>query len=231
MISPKKVLTTTVGLKYVMALSGLFLILFMLLHLLGNLQLLIPGVTGVEMFNSYAANFKKLGPLFFILEWGLFTLFLVHALVGWLLWLKSQKARNSRYAVVESKGGDSRWNISSRHMMLLGGVLLGFVVIHVLHFRFHVFGAPEKMILHGVEVENLHLLVVSAFQNPFWVVLYTGVMLFLGFHVRHGFWSMFQSIGAMPTPYSNVLYVVGTVLAALLALGFVILPTYLFIIY
>jgi succinate dehydrogenase / fumarate reductase cytochrome b subunit len=226
MIPLKHVVASTVGRKFIVALSGMALALFVIVHLLGNLQLLIPDP---EPFNRYAADLRKLGPLLYTAELGLLALILLHTVIGVVLWKVSDDARETRYALAETKGGDSRWNLSSGHMLLLGVVLLVFIVVHVLQFRFQVFADhPYKTMLDGREVTDLHALVMDTFRCPLWVAFYMGTMFFLGFHLRHGLWSMFQSLGAMPTAYSNLIYVAGAVVAFLLALGFFILPLYLY---
>jgi len=234
MIPLKQVAASTVGRKFVMALSGVFLVLFILLHLAGNLQLLVPGTAGAELFNHYAAKFKSLGPFFYVAEIGIFALFLLHAVLGYVLWRKSADARQMDYAVAETKGGDSRWNLSSTHMMLLGVVLLVFVVVHVLQFRYEwsplmPSAKQYQTVLDGKTVVDLHAIVVDTFRNPWWVLFYVGTMVFLGLHVRHGIWSMFQSLGVMPKLYSRCIYVTGGVVAVLLAVGFLVLPIYLYL--
>jgi succinate dehydrogenase / fumarate reductase cytochrome b subunit len=229
MIPLRKVLASTVGRKIVMALSGMALVLFVMLHLAGNLQLLLPDP---EAFNRYAANFKKLGPLFYVAEWGLFGLIALHVILGGVLYAKSHRARDAGYAIAETKGGDSRWNASSGWMLFWGGLLLVFIVVHVAQFRFEAFvpdGVDYRTTLDGAAVQDLHALVLDTFTSGWWVAFYVGAMLCLGIHLRHGLWSMFQSIGAMPARYSAPAYVAAAAVAALLALGFLILPLILYL--
>jgi succinate dehydrogenase / fumarate reductase cytochrome b subunit len=230
MIPINKVFASTVGRKFIMSLTGLGLGFFIVGHLVGNLQLLIPGG---EMFNLYAHKLNSLGPLLLVIELGLAAVVLLHAVVGIVLWKTSADARDAGYALAQSKGGESRWNLSSRHMLVLGLGLLVFIVIHVAQFKYWAFHTGEVFTttIDGEEVHDLYRLVYTTFQNPAWVAFYMAVMVFLGFHLRHGIWSMLQSIGAMPTVYSNLLYVASAVIGTALALGFFILPIYLYIIH
>jgi succinate dehydrogenase / fumarate reductase cytochrome b subunit len=232
MIPLKQVLTSTVGRKFAMALTGAGLVVFVILHLLGNLQFFS---TNPDPINAYGAKFKELGPLFYVIEWGLFGAIALHVALGAMLWKKSNDARDSRYAVAETKGGNSRWNLSSGHMLALGVVLGIFIVIHVLQFRYQFFarlaGREYVTMLDGKQVDDLHRLVGDTFQSWGWVFFYMGVMVFLGFHLRHGIWSMFQSLGAMPAAYSNLIHAAAAVVAVLLAAGFLLLPLYIKIVY
>jgi succinate dehydrogenase / fumarate reductase cytochrome b subunit len=211
-----------------MALTGIGLVVFVILHLLGNLQFLS---SNPDLINGYGAKFKELGVLYYAIEVGLFGVIVLHAVLGAMLWMKSNDARDARYVVSESKGGDSRWNFSSGHMLALGVVLGVFVVIHVLQFRFQLFahlaGREYVTTLDGKEVDDLYRLVSDTFQNVGWVIFYTAVMVFLGLHLRHGIWSMLQSLGTMPKAYSAMIYTAAAVVAALLAVGFLFLPLYI----
>lgn len=227
MLNWKKAFTSTVGQKYIMALTGLALVLFLIAHLAGNLQLLQPSG---ELFNKYSHHLVNLGYLLYAIEVGLLLLVLVHAFIGINLARISREARPARYVMEASKGGDSRANVSSRHMVLLGLGILIFIVIHVWQFRFGP-GMDEGYVvtIHGEQARDLHRLVIEAFANPAWVIFYCGMMFFVGFHARHGVWSMFQSVGAMPGGISKTFYAVGAVFAALIALGFFLLPIWIFI--
>jgi succinate dehydrogenase / fumarate reductase cytochrome b subunit len=113
-------------------------------------------------------------------------------------------------------------------MMLLGLAIGCFVIVHVLQFRYQVFAAhPYKTILDGKQEDDLYRLVADAFKNPLWVAFYVGVMALLGLHLRHGLWSMFQSVGLMPRLWSSLIYLAAAAAATVLALAFLCLPLYL----
>ena len=124
-------------------------------------------------------------------------MFLLHAGSAISVWRDNQAARDTRYAVSKSKGAASKQTIASRTMIITGLVLLAFLFLHLWQFRFGPTTPAYQTTLpgHAGEVWNLHLIVVETFKNPIWTALYVAVMILLGFHLRHGFWSAFQSIG------------------------------------
>jgi succinate dehydrogenase / fumarate reductase cytochrome b subunit len=220
-------LRSTVTKKYVMAISGLALTGFVVMHLIGNLQLLIPGGA---MFNAYAHHLESLGKLLWVIEAGLVAVFLVHIAFAIMTNRDSAKARPVDYAVTATKGGDSKNNLSSRNMLLLGVFIAAFAIFHVWHFKF---GAMYETVLNPLHPEeksrDLYKLVVEEFKKIHIVALYVGAMFFLLFHLRHGIWSAFQSIGAMPRKWSTPLYGILAILAVLLALGFMLLPIIIYL--
>lgn len=223
MVVKKRMLTSTVTRKFIMALTGLALVGFVILHLLGNLQLLLPD--GGKAFNIYAHKLITLGPLLWGAEVGLLAVILGHVVYGVWVTLTSKAARGDvDYAAEASKEGESHRNFSSLMMWLWGIVLLVFIVFHVIHFKF---GAYYETSINGETVRDLYRLVVEEFKKPHIVIIYLIAMVMLGLHLRHGIWSAFQSIGLMPKPYAGLLYIIFAVLAVAIALGFFILPVWL----
>ena len=223
MLPLSKLLTSSIFKKYLMGASGLALLGFVCVHLVGNLTLLLPD--GM-VFNSYAHHLESMGPLLYLAELGLIGIFLLHILMGVVVWLSAKRARPVGYSMEVTKGGNSKSNLSSRNMLLLGVVIFVFVILHLWHFKY---GAHYETDLHGVTVRDLHKLVAEEFQKPWWVLIYVGFMVFLGFHLRHGVWSAIQSLGVMPKRYLNVIYILGSIVGVLLALGFLLLPIWLYI--
>lgn len=215
---------STVGRKYVMGLSGLALVAFVIVHLAGNLTLFF----GPEAFNSYVLKLESLGPLIRLAELGLLAVFVFHIIFAFSVTAQNRAARKSRYAVKGNAGYPSRKSLASQSMIYTGVVLLLFLVAHVWMFRFQTRINPEHVLIHGSEVINLYKPVVQAFKNPLIVVFYTAVMLLLGLHIRHGFWSAFQSLGAWHPRYTPVIYALGVLLAIVLALGFLVLPSWVY---
>jgi succinate dehydrogenase / fumarate reductase cytochrome b subunit len=225
MIPLQKALSSPVGKKLVMGLSGLAITIFVIIHLAGNLSLYrADGTT----FNLYAHTLESYGLLLTLAEIGLLGTFLVHIFMAFSLTKTNYGARPVGYKNARSKGGPTLSNLSSRNMIITGVVLLGFLVLHVWQFRFN-FGQPAQHVTtsSGVEVDDLYNVVHQTFANPLYVVIYVGAMLFLGFHLRHGFWSAFQSLGAMNTRLTKPIYVLGVGLATLLALGFLLIPIWI----
>ena len=228
MLPLKRALSSPIGRKFVMSISGIALVLFVIVHLLGNLTLYIPD--GGESFNRYAAGFEALGPMLYVMELGLLAVILLHAFWGISTWLRNRRARPERYAKsIATKGGGSNLNIASRNMAITGSFLFFFLIIHVWHFRVRKETVGEKTTVNGQEATDLYALVVGSFENPAWVFFYTVSMVVLAFHLRHGFWSALQSLGAMKPRWSKQIYAFGLIFAILLALGFLGMPIYLFL--
>ncbi len=219
MISPRKALSSSVGRKYLMALSGLGLVAFAIVHLAGNL--LLYKKDGA-LFNAYDAKLQSFGPLLTIAELGLLAVFILHIVTAIDIKIKNNKARPIQYSMIETKGGPSRNNISSRHMIITGSILLAFLIWHLWQFRFAGAATNPQM------KENLYEIVLVTFRNPVYVALYMAVMIMLGLHLRHGFWSAFQSAGAMNPKIDRPLKILGYVIAILLALGFLGIPIWLY---
>lgn len=254
MNSIAKFFTSSPGKKYLMSLTGLGLFVFLIGHLLGNLQLLIPSD---YYFNKYAYHLESLKPLVILAEIGLLILIGIHIVVSLACAYGARQARPDDYkAPQRTKGGESHMNLSSTNMLILGIFVLIFIVVHVWQFKYgpgrnegysyslskrarveavqaHTPGkVAEAAAAKSAEVEedvrDLYLLVVRTFAKPGWMLAYVGFMLFLGFHLRHGVWSAFQSLGAMPGKFSKSLYFGGAIFGALIAVGFLILPVWIF---
>lgn len=216
-------LTSQVGRKILTGITGILLALFIVAHLVGNLQLLL---TDSAPFNRYGAKLHSLGILLYTVEIGLAIVILLHAHIGVTIALRKRKARRQGYAVYQSKGDPSRQTTASRTMIITGIVLLIFMVVHLVQFRF---GPRVMAVVDGQEVHDLHLLVRQLFSNIWWVIAYSGVMVLLGFHLRHGIWSALQSLGAMKPRFSRSMFGIALLLGILLAVGFLILPIVIYL--
>lgn len=221
----KEALNSPVGRKFVMSISGIALVLFVIVHLLGNLTLYIPD--GGETFNQYAAGFEAMGPMLYVIELGLLAVIVLHISYGIITAIKNRKARPEPYdESVESKGGPSNLSLASKNMIVSGVALGFFLIVHVWHFRIRKMFVGEKAEETGHT--DLYAMVHDAFSDPFWVAFYVGAMVFLGFHLRHGFWSAMQSLGAMKPEWSKAIYALGFFVAVVLAVGFLGIPLYIY---
>lgn len=221
-----KAFNSTVGRKLVMGISGLGLVLFVVVHLVENLLLYM----GPEGYNGYVETLHGFGAVLIAAEVGLALLIVLHAVLAIRITKTNHDARgHQRYAVSRTKGDPSRSNIASRNMIWTGLLLLGFLVLHIWQFRFGP-GMPEGYVAQVAShpARDLYRLVVETFHNPIYVGIYVAVMLFLGLHVRHGFWSAFQSLGTMTPQLSKPLYCVGFLLGAALAIGFLMIPLWFY---
>lgn len=217
-------LKSTVGRKVVMAVSGIFLMLFLIVHLAGNLTLFVSA----DLFNSYAHHLESLGPLLYVAEAGLLAIFLFHVVTAFQVHAEKKRARPDAYAVTASKGGPSKMTVASKSMIYTGLILLVFIPAHIWMFKFNKGEEIPKTELHGAEVKDLYQVVETAFTNPAIAFGYTAVMLLLGLHLRHGFWSSLQSLGALCPRGAGAIYAGGFVFALLVAGGFLVLPLYMF---
>lgn len=226
MIPLKKALTSSMGKKYVMAVTGLSLVGFMVTHLAANLTLYWPDPA---VFNLYPQKLGQLGSLLVVAELALAGLFAVHAAMAIWLYVDKRRARGHYETEPTSKGGNSRFNVASLGMTVTGLFLLVFVVLHVIHFRFGPSIAEGYVtMIDGEPARDLYRLVADEFKNPVIAGLYVVSMLFLGLHVRHGFWSAFQSLGAMKPEWSNKIYAAAAGIAFLFTIGFLFIPIWFY---
>lgn len=213
---------SSIGRKYLMALSGLFLCTFLVVHLLGNLQL-FQNDNGVA-FNLYTAFMVK-NPLIKIIAYVNYALILLHVIDGFYLTSQNRKARPQRYAMVDQSKSSS-W--SSRNMALLGTIILVFLVIHMKSFWFEMkFGSMPVTSIDGEEYKDMYSVVVAAFEQPWYAALYVISMFAIGFHLYHGFESGFQSLGIRHHRYTPIIKNIGTfVFAILIPALFAAMPVY-----
>ncbi|HEY8241229.1 MAG TPA: succinate dehydrogenase cytochrome b subunit [Kiritimatiellia bacterium] len=216
---------SSVGRKLVNGVTGLALIGFIIVHLGGNLTMFVSA----DLFNTYAHHLEGLGPLLWLAEIILVAFFLFHIVSGVSVWLDKRRARPEPYAVVGTKGGPSRSSMASRSMILTGAVLAVFVPIHVWMFKYNGGQAFHYYDLHGKQVKDLFAVVETAFHDVRIAGLYVLVMVLLGVHLRHGFWSVVQTLGAMKPKWSGPIYAAGLIFALLIAGGFIGLPVWIYL--
>lgn len=216
-------LTSSIGKKVIMSLSGLFLIAFLCVHLTLNLFLIFDN-SGV-LFN-HGAYFMATNPAIKIMEPILAIGFLVHIIWATVLTLQNRKARPIGYAQ-SNQSCNATW--ASRNMYILGGLVLIFLIIHLYNFWWNikVTGDLEAVVIDGVEMENTYLLVSGLFKASIvYCLLYLLGAIFLGLHLTHGFWSAFQSIGFSNNIWRKRLECLGYIFAVIIAVGFSIIPLY-----
>ena len=207
-----------------MALSGLFLVTFLIAHLSGNLQLLFND--GGKAFNVYA-KFMTTFPLVKVVSYLLYLSIILHAIDGLYLAYKNKQARPVDYAVSKAEK-NSTWY--SRSMALLGSAILFFLVIHLYKFWFQMhWGDVPVVIYEGEEYKDLYSLVFSAYKNPVWVAFYVLSMIPLAYHLLHGFQSGFQTLGINHSSYTPIIKVVGILISVVIPIGFAIIPVFIFL--
>jgi len=210
-----------------MSLTGLFLIVFLLVHLLGNLQLLAND--GGESFNLYA-KFMTSNPLIKTISYGLYAFILLHAALGLFIWSKNRAARGSdAYAVKVTRAVNTNGNIA-KNMGWLGTIILVFILLHMYQFWLQMkMGTVPMANYAGQEVKDLYALVITAFSDPVYVVIYVISMFVIALHLWHGFQSSFQTLGINHEKYTPAIQFLGKVYSILIPLGFAIIPIYIFL--
>jgi succinate dehydrogenase / fumarate reductase cytochrome b subunit len=216
-----KFLSSSLGKKLIMALTGLFLIVFLVVHLLGNLQLLHDD--GGQAFNVYA-RFMTTNPVIKTVSYLLYTFILVHVVYAILLTRQNRLARGGSYAISNKSSG---W--ASRNMGILGTLIFIFLVIHMRQFwaEMHWGGIPV-VTYDGEEYKDLYSIVAFAFESPLYVGLYTICMIALAFHLWHGFSSAFQTLGLNHLKYNGVIEFVGRAFAIIVPAAYAWIPVNMF---
>ena len=216
-------LTSSLGQKVVMSLTGIFLLLFLIVHLVGNLQLLAHD--DGKSFNLYT-YFMTHNPVIKIISYLLYTFILIHSIQGISIWLNNRKAAGGmkRYAVNSTETS----NFAARNMAWLGILIFIFLFIHLKDFWYIMkFTDQLAMVTYDGQdhpVKNLYTMVAVEFKEMWAIIIYTLGMIALAFHLWHGFSSSFQTLGVNHPKYTPVIKAVGIVYAVIVPIGFAIIP-------
>jgi succinate dehydrogenase / fumarate reductase cytochrome b subunit len=207
----KSPFSSSTGTKLLIALTGLLLFAFLIFHLAGNLLVF----AGENTFNTYATVLGGNALFVTALELVLLAIFVTHIYKAVRNYGANRAARPVPYHKKERAGDPSRKSVASSTMIVTGTILLLFVVLHLKHFKFG--GAHEHPRgLYGLEMDT--------FSNPLMVIFYIVSLVIIGFHLFHGFWSAFQSLGLGNSRYTPRLVLLSKVLAVIIAGGFIIIP-------
>jgi succinate dehydrogenase / fumarate reductase cytochrome b subunit len=215
----RRVFSSTVGTKLLIGVTGLLLFLYLILHLVGNLLVF----AGQDTFNAYSHALIS-NPLVVPVEIGLLIIFLLHVYKTVRNYLRNQAARPIGYEQKAWADYKSRKTISSSTMIWTGLVTLLFVLIHLVQFKYGAFyeiGDPPIRDLYRTEVE--------VFSSPVWVAIYVVSVILVGFHLRHGIWSAFQSLGMNHPTYTRRITAWATVIAIIIGGGFAIIPVWVYL--
>src|SRR6056300_1018580 len=216
--------------KVVIAITGLSLFLFLIVHLAGNITIFTGNPPGQD-FNAYAHFLESFGILFTVAELGLLAFFLIHISSALYTNNENYKSRNNKYAVSNFAGGNSKKTYASTSMLITGVVVMAFLIWHVLQFRL---GSYYETIYPGVNggepVRDLYRLITEEFSNIWVVIGYTISLLLLSLHLGHGFWSSFQSLGIYGKNFTRITYSISYLLGTIISVGFLIIPIYIFFI-
>jgi len=206
-------LSSSVGTKILVALTGLGFAAFLVEHLVANLMVL----TDAHGYNAYAHSLLT-HPLIYVAEAGLVLLFGVHAFKAVAVTLRNRAARGSAYEMKKRAGRNSRKSLASTTMIVTGLWLLLFIVIHLMTFKFGPFyETPDGM-------RDLSRLVHEVYREPFHVAFYILSMIVVGLHLSWGLSSAFQSMGLEHPRYNALIRGAGWTIAAAMAAGFALIP-------
>ncbi len=208
---------SSVGRKIIVALTGIVLILFIIGHLLGNLQIFL----GPDWINSYAEHLRELGPLLWAIRVFLIVTVTIHIYATIRLAIENRRARPNRYV----KRDYVKATVASRYMVLSGLVILVFLIYHIAHFTVRVtdprFALLRKDPLNHYDVFSM---MVYGFQNIYVSAFYVLGMFLLALHLSHGSSSFFQSLGFNDQKMAPRLARGGRVFAWLIFIGYTSIP-------
>ena len=204
-------LSSSIGKKLVVSLTGILLMLFLIIHLAGNLTLFF----GHEAFNSYAGNLEVIKPLVRVIEVLLALVFIFHIFNGVRLWYANKKAKPVKYAV---NGSAKNTDIFARTTFVTGSIIFIFLWIHLQTIWY-----PYNV--NGGEMD-LYAKVTGWFSIWWYSIVYIFAIFLLGFHLTHGFQSAFQTLGLNHKKYFPLIEKIGTWYAWIITIGFISIPVY-----
>ncbi|MBN1598180.1 MAG: succinate dehydrogenase cytochrome b subunit [Bacteroidales bacterium] len=212
------IFSSSVGKKFLMSFAGLFLVVFLVVHLSINLLVLKESP---EAFNK-AAHFMSTNPVIRIMEIVLFGGFLIHMIYGVIVSIQNMIARPINY----KKTNNSQTSYFSKYMFHTAVVITIFLVLHLLDFyiRAKYIGGVEDVYYEGIKHHDLAALVIARFHIQWVVIVYVIALLILGFHLHHGFQSAFQTLGLNHPVYTPVIKAAGLIYTILITLGFICIP-------
>jgi len=224
-MSNSALIQSSLAKKYWMAATGLFLCLFLVGHLAGNLQLLISGEKGLLGFNEYA-KFMTSNPAVKILSYLTYISILFHAIDGIVLTVQNRRARPKNYAY-SKPSANSLW--TSRNMGILGTLILIFIILHMRQFWYVMHWGPVGV--DSVGNKDLYTVTITAFTDGTFGLIYTIgyviAMIALALHLSHGFQAAFQSLGLRTDKLKKAIFTAGYIFAILIPLLFAIIPVYI----
>lgn len=212
------IFSSSIGKKLVMSLAGLFLIVFLLVHLVINLLVLLDSPVPFNL----AAHFMGTNILIKVMEIALFGGFLLHMIYACIVSIQNWIARPRGY----KKENYSQTSVFSKYMVHTAVVLTIFLVLHLLDFyvKAKFYGEIGIVNYNGKEIHDLASLVIARFQIRWVVWIYIIALLGLGFHLHHGFQSAFQTLGINHPVYTPLIKTAGFIYTVLITLGFMSIP-------
>ncbi len=215
--------TSSVGKKFIMSLAGLFLIVFLLVHLGINLLLLAPNT---DNFNV-AAHFMSTNWVIKVFEVILFLVFIIHIIYGIVIQIGNWMARPIRY---KKENLTSQTSFFSKYMIHTAIVIFIFLVIHLADFWFESRFTSElsTVVINNKEYHDMAAHVIEEFSNGGYVIFYVVCFIILAFHLNHAFQSAFQTLGINHNKYTPVIKFLGTLYSILVPLGFALIAVIIY---
>ncbi|HVK59964.1 MAG TPA: succinate dehydrogenase cytochrome b subunit [Bdellovibrionales bacterium] len=212
--------SSAIGRKQIMGVTGLAWSLFVLSHMAGNLLIFV----GPDAYNKYSHAIIT-NPLLYVAEGGLVLTILLHIYNGLRLTFENRAARPTKYAMPTN--GEKKARFQSKFMAFHGTLILVFLIYHLITFKY---GTHYTTVVDGVEMRDLHRLIMEVFQSPIYVIWYVVCLIGLGLHLSHGFYSSFASLGIFHPRLNPWLSKFGYAYAAIVAAGFIAQPLYVFVV-
>lgn len=212
---------STIGRKQVMAVAGLALCGFVLMHAAGNMLIFVSP----DAYNKYGHAIVS-NPLIYLAEAGLAFMFLAHIISGVAVTVRNFSARPKGYAVCSQ--GEKATPKASKTMWVQGLVILGFVILHLITFKY---GPHYKTQVDGVEVRDLFRLVYEVFQSPIYVLWYVVALLLLCFHLSHGLYSALQTLGLNHPKFMTKAKAASVAYGVFVSFAFISQPIFMMFIY
>ncbi len=203
------------------ATTGLFLCIFLVVHLSANSFLLLPSDMAQGLYNSYSATLRE-SPLIAIVAYLLYLSIILHVIYALVITIKNRKAKPQKYEVDHSHENSS-W--ASRNMGILGSLILIFIIIHLANFWARIklgLGVPVTLDVHGYK--DVYSVTYELFQNIWYVLFYTLLSIPLAYHLHHGLKSGFKTLGFFHKKGLRVLAKVALIYALTMGIGFGIIP-------
>lgn len=220
MISRFSFFTSSIGRKWIVAITGLALIGFITVHLLGNLSIFL----GPDAVNGYAANLHHLGKLLWIARLGLIVVAVSHIYFTMLLWRENRQAQPQKYAVAQTLNT----TLYARTMRLSALVILGFVLFHLAEFTWEWVNPESREWIDAAGRHDVYRMLVSAFANPWIAGFYILSVSFLALHLSHGIASLFQTLGLTNKKLRPRFEMAGRIVASIFFLGYASIPAAVF---
>jgi succinate dehydrogenase / fumarate reductase, cytochrome b subunit len=209
-------ITSSVAKKYIMALTGIPLMLFIFGHMLGNLQIFI----GADALNNYAATLQGLGGFLWVIRITLFALFITHAILSSILYVENKIARPVSY----HKPATVVATLTSRTMIITGLIVVCFLVFHIFHYTVQSVDPSFKHLFDSQGRHDVYTMLIQGFSNSSITSIYLLGVVLLGAHIHHAASSALQSLGLMNHKYAKVLNIIGPIMGIIVAVGYAVVP-------